>query len=150
MNVFFAFDRTLDASRADLLRQIWDGPDRGSRGFCDDFTWASVQKGGPEGVAAWVRGELADVDVVAVLVGAETHLFRHVQVAIDEAAAGGLGLVGVRVHQIPDAAGHRSMPGPDPLFAHHGRVFTHDWMPGFSDRFLSDWVFVAADRAGRV
>lgn len=150
MKVFFAFDRDRDSARADLLRGRWDGADRRSSGFCDDFTWAAVQMRGPEGVSAWVRGEMEGADVVAVLIGTETHLCRHVRLAIEHASEQGLGLVGLRVHQIPDSSGQRSMPGPDPLFALHDRVSTHDWLPGFSDRFLTDWVFLAAERAGRV
>lgn len=149
MKAFFAFDRTHDSSRADLLRGRWDGPDRSSGGFCDEFTWSAVQMRGPEGVAEWVRSEMEGADVVVVLIGAETGMVRHVRVAIEEAGARGLGLVGLRIHRIPDANGLESMPGSDPLAAMRERVTTHDWLPGFSDRFLPDWIYLAAERAGR-
>lgn len=150
MNVFFAFDRALDSARAEMLRERWDGPDRTSSGFCDDSTWASVQMRGVEGVVDWVQSEMVGSDVVVVLIGAETTFCGHVKTAIERGVEAGLGVVGIRVHQIPGADGMRGMPGPDPLFALHAEVTTHDWMPGFSDRFLTDWVYMAAQRAGRL
>ncbi len=150
MKAFFAFDRALDASRAEQLRGRWDGADRTSSGFCDDATWAALQMRGPEGIVAWVHSEMEGADAVVVLVGAETSFYGHVKAAIERGVDEGLGLVGVRIHQIPDAAGMRGVPGPDPLFGLHDRVTTHDWMPGFSDRFLTDWIYLAARQAGRL
>lgn len=147
MKVFFSFDRDADGHRAGMLRQLWDGPDRTSSGFCDDWTWASVQSRGPEGVESWVHGEMEGAEVVLVLIGAETAYRSVVRLAIEHAVRGGLGVVGVRVHRMVEDGAPPSFPGPDPLFEMREYVATHDWLPGFSDRFLPNWIELAAEQA---
>ncbi len=147
MKVHFAFDRDADSERAALLRQRWDGPDRTSSGFCDDWSWAAVQSRGPAGVEAWVREQMEGADAVLVLIGAETAYRAPVRLAIEHAVAHGLGVVGVRVHRLVDHGAPPDFPGPDPLFAFRDRFATHDWLPGFSDRFLPNWIELAAEQA---
>ena len=147
MKVFFAFDRDADRERAAMLRPLWDGPDRTSSGFCDDWAWAGVQSRGPKGVEDWVREEMEGADVVLVLIGAETAYRSAVRLAIEHAVAEGLGVVGVRVHRLVEEGAALAFPGPDPLFEMRDRFATHDWLPGFSDRFLANWIELAAERA---
>jgi hypothetical protein len=147
VKVFFSFDRDADGERAAMLRGLWDGPDRTSSGFCDDWSWGAVQSRGPSGVEEWVRGEMEAADVVLVLIGAETAYRSPVRLAIEHAVAEGIGVVGVRVHRLGNEGATMAFPGPDPLFAMRDRFTTHDWLPGFSDRFLPSWIELAAERA---
>ena len=147
MKVHFAFDRHTDGERAAMLRQRWDGPDRTSSGFCDDWAWASVQSRGPTGIEEWVLEQMEGAEVVLVLIGEETAYRAPVRLAIEQAVARGLGMVGVRVHRMVDDGAPPGFAGPDPLFSMRDRFTTHDWLPGFSDRFLGNWIERAAEQA---
>lgn len=147
MKVFFAFDRDGDRERAAMLRPLWDGADRTSSGFCDDWSWTAVLSRGPTGVEDWVREEMDGAEVVLVLIGAETAYRAPVRLAIERAVAAGLGVVGLRVHRMVEEGAALPFPGPDPLFELRDRFATHDWLPGFSDRFLRNWIELAAERA---
>lgn len=161
-HVFFSFDIDRDGARAAQLRDRWVGRDRTAGGFIDPVSWVSVSRRGREGIEAWIDGEMRGASVVVVLVGAHTADRWYVRHALERGHAEGMGLLAIRVHLMPDPGQVLGVGGSDPFGrirperpprgddgTLRGLYTTHDWLPGFSDRFLPDWIELSAERAGR-
>ncbi|MBT8338048.1 MAG: TIR domain-containing protein [Gemmatimonadetes bacterium] len=152
-HVLFSFDLERDFARAVELRGRWVSRDRTAGGFAERPQWVGIRARGRDGVLEWIDREMERASVVVTLVGAETAGLYYVTHALEQAHERDLGVVGIRVHQMDDGLQRVGVPGYDPLDGFRdasGRrlYMTHDWLPGFSDRFLGNWIQFAAEQAG--
>jgi hypothetical protein len=152
-HVHFSFDLDRDSARAADVCRRWVSRDRTAGGFVEPAQWVGIRARGRDGVLEWVDREMEGASVVVALVGADTAGRYYVQHSLDRAHERGIGIVGIRVHWMDDGRQPVGVPGYDPLdrFRDEGgrRLYlTHEWRPGFTERFLSTWIQYAAERAG--
>jgi hypothetical protein len=114
--VFFSFHFDRDHWRANVVRNSWlTQDDRESAGYIDGGDWEDLKRQGDAVVKRWIRDQMENTSVVAVLIGAETADRDWVEFEIKEALRKDKGIVGVRVHKIKDEYENTDPKGKDPL-----------------------------------
>jgi hypothetical protein len=111
-NVFYSFHYKPDNWRAAQVRNM--GVIEGNEP-CSDNDWESVTKGGDAAIEKWIAKQLNGRTCALVLVGSGTAGRKWITHEIQEAWNGGLGVVGVRIHNLKDVNGQRTFPGGNPF-----------------------------------
>ena len=104
--VFFSF-KYEDVMRANVVRNSWafaGTPERQAFGFVDAAKREQLKQQGDAAIAEWIREQMHGTSVTAVLMGAQTCESRWVRFEIEESVREGKGLLGIRIHEIPDPA----------------------------------------------
>ena len=115
---FFSFHYKPDVSRAWVVRNSWmTKSDRDDAGFFDSSVFESKERESPDALKRFLRDGLHNTTVTCVLVGGETVLRRWVRYEILQSFVRGNGLLGVRIHDLPDLKKQLSSAGGDPFAA---------------------------------
>ncbi|MBO9687078.1 MAG: TIR domain-containing protein [Mitsuaria chitosanitabida] len=111
-NAFYSFFFREDAWRASKVRNM--GVVEGNKP-AEDNDWETVLKDGDDAIRDWIDKQLEGRSVAIVLIGANTADREWVMYEIKKAWTEGLGVLGIRVHNLADEAGKQSEPGEDPF-----------------------------------
>ena len=158
--VFFAFHFERDIWRACQVRNSWVTKDREEAGFWDAADWEKVKKEGDDAIKRWIKSQLNNTSVTAVLIGAETSSRPWVDFEIIESYNSGKGLLGIYIHNIKDEDGDTDSKGLNPFDyisvkkdgekASFSEMYpTYDWVNDDGYENLGDWVEEAAKKAGK-
>jgi hypothetical protein len=158
--VFLSFNCDRDAARALHVagpRGLFEACEW--RGVLGRAEWAALERRGPAAVQRWVDAELKASSVTVVLIGGETCASPLVHHAIQQTRGEGKGMLGVRVHRLPDPrTGLCDYRGLNPFEINYVTgsvppVFlnslypTYDWVADAGERNLRAWIDAAAARA---
>jgi antiphage defense system Thoeris ThsB-like protein len=110
--VFYSFHYVPDCWRAATVRSI--GVIEGNKAATDN-DWESVKKGGDAAIQRWIAGQMDGRSCAVVLVGSNTANRKWINHEIIKAWKDGLGVVGIRIHGLKDAAQQTSVMGANPF-----------------------------------
>lgn len=139
----------------------WVTQDRTTAGFWDAAAWEQVKRGGDTAIKSWIEQQLDGTSVTVVLIGAETATRKYVIHEIKRSYDLDKGLLGVRIHNLPDFDGRRDPPGqnpfenlwvdrPDGERLYLSEMYdTHDYVREDGYHHLDEWIEDAARIAGR-
>jgi hypothetical protein len=155
--VYLSFHIPDDHWRAKQVRKAWTTEeDHEAAGYVDPERWQELRRAGTDRIREWVDDELTDCDVTAVLIGDKTDGYELVNYEIKRSVAAGVGLVGIRVHNIEDADGDTAPRGSDPLDRYEingtslNEIFnTYDWQFENGPLNFDSWVDEAIETARR-
>ena len=158
--VFFSFHFGRDNWRANVVRKSWvTHDDHEAAGYIDAGEWEDLKRQSEDAIKRWIRGQMKNTSVVAVLIGAQTANWPWVEFEIKEALRKGKGIVGIRVHNIENQHRSTDTRGPDPLSAYYtvnGQLHrpsnsfnTHSWKLDNGRDNFGQWVEEAAQTVGR-
>ena len=101
--VYFSFHYQRDIMRAQIVKQhhVTKG-NYTAAGFFDGSLEEKAKKDGDEVVRKMINGGLKGCTVLCVLIGKETYTRRWVDYEIFKSIELGMGVLGIRIHQIPD------------------------------------------------
>lgn len=101
--VFFSFHYQRDVMRAQIVKQhhVTKG-NYTAAGFFDGSLEEKAKKEGDEVVRGMINRGLKGCTVLCVLIGKETYTRRWVDYEIFKSIELGMGVFGIRIHQIPD------------------------------------------------
>jgi MTH538 TIR-like domain (DUF1863) len=77
--------------------------------------WEEIEKKGDAAVEEWIESNMRSKDCLVVLVGARTSGRRWVKYEIRRACEKGIGVLGIYIHSLKDAAGNQSSKGTNPF-----------------------------------
>lgn len=158
--VFLSFNCDRDAARAIHIaspRGLFETCEW--RGLLGRSEWMALERRGRGAVQRWIDAELSSSSVTVVLIGAETCVSPWVHHAIQRTRAEGKGMVGVRIHRLPDPrTGLCDYRGLNPFEINYVTgsvppVFlnslypTYDWVGDAGERNVRAWIDAAAVRA---
>lgn len=95
--VFFSFHFDGDAWRTQTVRNI-GAIERAEPVKAND--WETVKRGGDASIERWIDAQLKGRDCLVVLVGSQTAERKWVLREIAKAWDGGIGVIGIRIHQL--------------------------------------------------
>ena len=142
----FIFDYDNDLSRAHHVESRDLAVATAPAGFEDDADWKAATSKGEDAVNELIDNALLGTSVTVVLIGERTAERGYVDYAIEQSIKRQNGILGVFVHDVPDASGATAAKGRVPheveaaekLEAHgYG---THDWDEGA----FAAWIEEAA------
>jgi hypothetical protein len=143
---FFIFDYDNDLSRARHIESLDLAVATAAAGFNDDADWKAAAGKGDDAVNELIDNALLGTSVTVVLIGERTAERDYVDYAIEQSIKRENGILGIFVHDIPDAGGATAAKGRAPFEAQaaekleaHG-YDTHDWDEG---KFAA-WIEEAA------
>jgi MTH538 TIR-like domain (DUF1863) len=110
--VFYGFHYKPDNWRAATVRNI--GVVEGDKPASDN-DWESVTSGGDEAIKRWISGQMNGKTCNVVLVGANTANRKWINHEIIKAWDDGLGVVGICIHGLKNAAEQTSSMGDNPF-----------------------------------
>jgi hypothetical protein len=110
--LFYSFHFDRDVWRASQVRNI--GTVEGREPVAQN-EWEAVKRGGDAAIQRWIDAQMADRDCLVVLMGAETASRPWITYEIKKAWANRIGVFGIRIHKLLDAAGHPGVAGPTPF-----------------------------------
>lgn len=162
--VFFSFHYDRDVWRAGVVRNSdrIKAQDTVVGRFLDKAEWESLKRNGDRAVSNWIDTQMSGTSVTVVLIGQETASRPWVLEEIRKSYVKGNGMLGVRVHSIPDWShgrqGEINSPGPDPFAAVvdpndsrrtlAGRYPIYNWDDACR-LYLPDYIDNAAQLAGK-
>lgn len=111
-HVFFSLHYERDRSRAELVRKI---PGLVANPEAKPDEWATVKRSGDFAFKRWFEQQLRGRSCTIVLIGSETASRPAIQHEIKRSWELRLGLLGVHVHALRDAAGNPSQKGESPF-----------------------------------
>ncbi len=161
--IFPSFHYERDAMRAGIVRGAWRFRGMNSAGYRDGARWEQVKRAGEQAVKDWIEQELQGVSVTVVLIGQETASRDWVRYEIQRSCMLKKGIVGVRVHGIPNPPNmppRYDAPGDNPLdrlgyerdwgWEPLSRIYrTYDYATQDGYNNLGMWIEEAARIAGR-
>jgi hypothetical protein len=116
---FFSFHYESDVSRAWVVRNSWVAKlaqgEREDVGFFDSSVFEAKERESDDVLKRFLREGLDNTTVTCVLVGKQTALRRWVRYEILRSFMRGNGLLGVRIHSIPNLQKMTSQAGPNPF-----------------------------------
>lgn len=148
--VFFSFHYANDVFRVDRVRTTWLAS---QPRFEDGSLWEKAATRDDTLLKRMIDRALEETSVTVILIGSETANRKYVAYEITQSLARGHGLLGVYIHQLPDATGHRATKGPNPLdkltapgtgAALSTHFDTFDWVDDDGQRNLGRWIEAAA------
>ncbi|MFC3677768.1 TIR domain-containing protein [Ferrovibrio xuzhouensis] len=110
--LFYSFHFDRDVWRTSQVRNI--GSVEG-REPVNQNKWEEVKRGGDAAIQRWIDAQMADRDCLVVLIGAETASRPWITYEIKKAWANRIGVFGIRIHKLLDAAGNPCVAGPSPF-----------------------------------
>jgi hypothetical protein len=121
--VFFSFHYKRDIMRVQIVKNHYvTKGDYTAAGYFDGSLEEKSKKEGDDAVKQVINAGLSGSSVTCVLIGKETYTRRWVDYEILKSVEKGMGVFGIRIHQIPDArrsaepAGGVDEPGFNPFF----------------------------------
>lgn len=160
--VYYAFHFQRDIQRANVVRNSRTVRAAGDEvGYYDRSLWEEAQTRGDAAIQKLIDDGMVGASVTAVLIGAETYSRRWVLYEIAQSHNLGKGLLGIRLNNIADWAGHTESPGPNPfdyLTVDRGLFGTvalstlypvYDWIVDDGYNNAARWIEQAAIAAGR-
>lgn len=125
--VYINFDYARDLSRIERIRDLPDVILKAPAGFGDDSLWNAAQSEGDAAVCALIDTALQVTTVTVVCIGSRKSHDPHVDYAIEQSIVRGNGVVGLRIHAIPDADGNVDTEGSVPglLIENWYKVYTY-------------------------
>lgn len=149
--VFFSFHYNKDWSR------MWNI--RNSQKFKDDLEdigtfqsrdrWESVRLRTDAAIKKWIDEGLKYSGVTIVLISGDTWERDWVRYEIEESERQGMGMLGIRVHNLKDLSGNYGTLGPNP-FSHANiekSYLVYDWVNDDGYNNINGWVDLAAQLA---
>lgn len=114
--VFFSFHYQRDIMRVQVVKQhhVTKG-NYSAAGFFDGSLEEKAKKDGDEVVRKMINAGLAGCSVLCVLIGKETYTRRWVDYEIFKSIELGMGVLGIRIHQIPVPKQDADEAGPNPF-----------------------------------
>jgi hypothetical protein len=109
---FFSFHFDNDASRVAQVRNM--GALTGDQ-IVNDNSWEKVKGGGPDSIKDWINRQMANCDVVIVLVGTQTASRQWVDYEVRRGWDTKKPIFGIRIHNLKDLSGKTSAAGRDPF-----------------------------------
>ena len=141
---FFIFDYDDDLARARHIESLDLAVATAAAGFDDDADWkAAVAKGG-DAVKALIDNAILATSATVVLIGERTAERDYVDYAIERSIKRQNGILGIFVHDIPDASGATAAKGRAPYQAEAAETLeahgydTHDWDQGKFAGWIED------------
>lgn len=114
--VYFSFHYTADRDRARAAAERWlREPGADATAFIPRPVIERMIQAGVPAIYRWIDEAIRMADATVVLVGAATAGRHFVEYELASTIRQGKPLLGVRVHDVPDAAGATVAPGPSPL-----------------------------------
>ncbi len=145
--IYLSFHIPADYWRARQVQKAWASKDGETAGYADPEDWQELKRSGTGPIREWVSEEMDGCDVTAVLIGSKTKGHELVNYEIKKSVAEGLGLVGIRVHNIEDKDQNTAPRGSDPLgeFEVGGTALnelfnTYDWKLENGPLHIDNWV----------
>ena len=109
---FYSFHYVPDAWRASTVRNI--GAIEGNRPATDN-DWESVKRGGDDAIKRWIADQMNGRSCTVVLVGTNTANRKWINYEIIRSWEEGMGVVGIRIHGLKNAAQETSAMGENPF-----------------------------------
>lgn len=109
---FFSFHYKPDNWRAATVRNI--GAIEGNKPAADN-DWEAVTRGGDDAIKRWISAQMTGRTCAVVLVGTNTANRKWINYEIVKAWDDGLGVVGIYIHGLKDAAQATSSKGSNPF-----------------------------------
>ncbi len=109
---FFSFHYIPDNWRVAQVRNIGAVEDSPA---ASDNAWETIKKGGDAAIQRWIDGQLSGRTCAIVLIGAETANRKWINYEIDKAWNAGMGVFGIYIHNLKNAAGQQSIKGNNPF-----------------------------------
>ena len=114
-HAFFSFHYQNDVWRSNVVRNC-NALDVGvDTTFFDGVEREEVKSNSREEIKSWIDEQLQQTSVTAIIIGEKTADRDFIQYEVKRSIERGNGVVGVRVHDIPDENGETSPKGPNPL-----------------------------------
>lgn len=156
---FFSFNYDEDNWRAAQVRNS-DVVDSNleTSGFIDGAEWEEVKQGGDEAIEAWIDEQMKGCSVTVLLIGSDSYDRKWIDYEIKESYESGMGIVGVRIHNIKDQDGMTTTPGKNPLNKwsdaeteeNLSEIFqTYNWENDDGRQNLKEWIEEAAQIVDR-
>lgn len=102
-HTFFSFHYQRDVQRAAIVRNSWlCKRDRSDAGFFENGLWERAKRSGDSGIRTIIGRGMSGTSVTCVCVGYETWARYWVRYEILKSFAEGKGILGVRIHDIPN------------------------------------------------
>ena len=148
--VFFSFHYQRDIWRAQQIKNHWVTKDsKVAAGFFDGSLEEKAKKEGDLSVKRLINQGLHGASVTCVLVGEETYQRRWVDYEIFKSIEVGMGVFGVRIHQLRDRQTQQDNPGGNPFtYLGYGTRENSDKMwpminysTGWKDAPLNDAIY---------
>ena len=115
-HTFFTFHYQRDVQRAAIVRNSWVcRRDRLDAGFFEDGLWETARRTGDSGIRQVIGRGMNGTSVTCVCIGHETWSRYWVRYEILKSFAEGKGLLGVRIHGLPDFRRQIDPPGANPF-----------------------------------
>lgn len=125
--VFFSFHYQRDIWRVNQIRNAHVVEGCAAAGFQDASLWEKAKREGDQAVCKLIDQGLEGTSVTAVLIGSETASRRYVDYEIRKSIERGNGLLGIRIHMIPDRLGRADWPGNVPTALTQVGAPVYDW-----------------------
>jgi len=109
---FYSFHYVPDSWRASIVRNI--GAIDGNRPATDN-DWETVKRGGDDAIKRWIADQMYGRSCTVVLVGTNTANRKWINHEIIRSWDEGMGVVGIRIHGIKNAAQETSSMGENPF-----------------------------------
>ena len=109
---FYSFHYKPDSWRAAQVRNI--GSVEGNRPATDN-DWEAVKKGGDSAIKNWIARQMKNRSCTVVLVGSNTANRKWINYEIIKSWSDHMGVVGIHIHGLKDAAGYTSSKGANPF-----------------------------------
>ena len=141
---FFIFDYDDDLAQARHIESLDLAVATAAAGFDDDADWKAAVAKGDEAVKELIDNAILGTSATVVLIGEHTAERDYVDYAFEQSIKRQNGILGIFVHDIPDASGATAAKGKVPYQAQaaerleaHG-YDTHDWDQGKFARWIEE------------
>lgn len=110
--VFFSYHYKLDDFR---VSQIRDAGTVASNSPASDDDWDVITRGGDPEIQRWIDGQCSGRCCAVVLIGPATAGRKWIDYEIRKAWEGGMGLMGIHIHNLKDRLGNQTAKGENPF-----------------------------------
>jgi hypothetical protein len=156
---FFSFNYGEDNWRAAQVRNSdVVKSDLEASGFIDGADWEEVKQGGDEAIEAWIDEQMKGCSVTVLLIGSDSYGRKWIDYEIKEGYKSGMGIVGVKIHNIKDQDSVTTTSGKNPLDKwsdtetkeNLSDIFqTYGWVKDDGRQNLKGWIEEAAQIVDR-
>lgn len=109
---FYSFHYLPDSWRASIVRNI--GAIDGNRPATDN-DWEAVKRGGDDAIKRWIADQMDGRSCTVVLIGTNTANRKWINYEIVRSWGAGMGVVGIRIHGLKNAAQQTTALGANPF-----------------------------------